>query len=720
MKNLLIYSVGILFLSTLELYSQTAYYSQFSGNWTEANMWNSEPDGTGTSRTEPSNSPWGDPGINFVIQSGHELTLNGRTQVNKLKVEMGAKLMAGTGVLRYIEVFGDEMEVAGQMGNGDANDGISIDIAGPVCEISGGGTIDLLRLRKEDASSLPLAELTISTDINLRYNGTALYNGGIGVNAFHVTILEGVSVRILGKNGTPGDVSIDGVDGTNTANESFGVLTVNGILEVSGDLYAVSDNDQVPGLSGIEYVVNGLLKVGGKIYGNEGVGGDAMGRLQVNSGGELILAGGTDIFQDLNPSRNEINLALGSIFSYSGSTPQQVYDGLIYQTLKLSGGGDKVLTGDIQVEEKLILDSGNVLTGGEFALIINSTDPQAIDGGDESSYIIGNLRRRVTGGGSYFFPIGEEGTPGGYNPFSLNAGSGLVGEELVDASFSSFRELLDVERSCESEEGTRNLYYSCASGSWDINSNPFSYDISLFPSDETLNACTEESDFPTIRKTVGAEIQWGCDAGISGIPFSSFSSFSIAFAAELVAAPVELLFFEVQAGGSTAELHWMTSSESNNSHFVIERSENGEKFEEIAIVPGWGTTQEIQEYEYRDEHAGVGRKYYRLKQVDFNGDFEYFSIREVYLKAVLGAEILAAYPNPASKRYNLELFLPKSEKSTLVVSDLQGHSIYQAKLTHLQEGYNACHLDISGWLPGLYVYKIQAGEHQVQGKIIKI
>ena len=720
MKKLLIYSVGILFLSPLEAISQITYYSQFSGNWTEADMWNSEPDGTGTFRVEPTGSPWGDPGTNFVIQSGHELRLNGRTQVQNLEVESSAKLVAGTGSLRYVEVFGEDVEIAGQMGNGEENDGISIDIAGPTCEISGGGIIDLLRLRKEDASSLSLSELTISTDINLRYNGTSLYNGGIGINTFNVTIAEGVFVRLLGKNDTPGDVSIDGVDGTNTANESFGTFTINGTLDISGDLFLVSDNDQTAELTGIEYQVNGLLKIGGKIIGNKGVGGDALGRLHIGADGELILGGEGDIFMDLDPIRNEIDLESGSHFTYAGASSQQIYDGMEYPTLKLSGGGDKALSGDIRVSDRLVLESGNVLTGGEFALIIASPDPQAIIGGNESSHVLGNLRRRVKGGGSYFFPIGEGGSQDGYNPFSLNVGSDLTGEEWVDAQFSSAWELLDIESSCESEEGGKRLSYSCAVGNWEINSNPFSYDISLFPSEATMNTCLEESDFPTIRKTEGADVAWSCDAGISGIPFSSFSSFSVAFATELIAAPVELLSFEIQAGGSVAELSWMTASESNNSHFIIERSENGEEFEEVALIPGAGTTQEVQEYEYRDEQAGVGKKYYRLKQVDFNGDFEYFSIREVDLKAVLEAKILAAYPNPADDRYNLELFLPKSERSSIIISNLQGHPVYQAKLTRVQEGYNACHLDVSDWLPGLYVYKIQVGEHQVQGKIVKI
>ena len=406
MKNLLIYSVGLLFLSTLEAYSQTTFYSQFSGNWTDTDIWNSEPNGTGTTRTEPSNSPWGDPGINFVIQSGHELTLNGRTQAKNLEVLENGKLSRGNGVLTYVEIFGEEVLIEGQLGNGEENDGISLDIGGEICNILGGGMIDLQRLRKNDGPVVPLTELIISTDLTLRYsssvNNTALFNGGLGVNEFKVTIAEGATVSVLGKNGDPGSVSIDGPDGTNGSPQfSFGTFTINGTLDISGDLYVVTDN---PGISNIKYQVNGVLRVGGKIIGNEGVGGDALGRLVVGASGELVLEGESHIFQALDPGRNEIVLEEGSLITYAGSASQHIYEGMNYQVLSVSGEGDKILNGDVRIEEKLELISGNIITGGEFALIINSTDPQAIDGGDEDSYVVGNLRRKVTGEGSYFFP----------------------------------------------------------------------------------------------------------------------------------------------------------------------------------------------------------------------------------------------------------------------------------------------------------------------------
>ena len=714
MKKHLIYSVGLLFLYPFLSFSQTTYYSQFSGSWGDANMWNTAPDGTGTTRVEATSSPWGDSGIDFVIQTDHELTLNGRTLVNSLEIEENAQLSRGNGVLTYIEIYGTQAQIDGQIGEGDESDGIAMEIVGESIEILGEGSVDLQRLRKAGGADV---QLLISTDINLWYGGTGLYSLGTGNNIFDVTIAEGVSVKVLGREDEPGNVSIDGPFGVSGAPRfNSGTFTINGSLEISGNLY-LSTNNNID--QDIAYQINGVLELGGQIIGADDAPGEGNASLIVGEGGELILEGEEEVFESLDPERNEIILEEGAIITYAGSEEQQIYDGMDYQTLVLSGGGDKVLDGDIRVEEKLELISGDIRTGEEFTLILLSSDPDAVEGGDEDSYVVGNFRRNVRGDESYFFPIGEEGDVDGYNPFTLNVGIGLLGTEAVTGSYVTEMELLDLEQECDSPEGTRRLSYSCAAGSWEITSNPFAYDISLFPSDATINACPGDAEFSTIRKQEGMEVELGCQEGITGIPFSSFSEFSVVFVSAVAVLPVELLAFEVQAVGSDAKLEWITATETNNSHFEIERSKDGEVFEHIATVTGAGSTQNPQFYEYVDETAQSGRWYYRIKQVDFNGDFDYFHIREVSLRAILEAKMLASYPNPVEDRLHMEFVLPPSEMTTLSITNLQGYRVYQARMTHVQEGYNACDLDLSSLQSGVYIYQIESGTQSIQGKLLK-
>lgn len=92
--------------------------------------------------------------------------------------------------------------------------------------------------------------------------------------------------------------------------------------------------------------------------------------------------------------------------------------------------------------------------------------------------------------------------------------------------------------------------------------------------------------------------------------------------------PVELLFFHVSYA-SSVQLKWATASELNNDHFEIERSEDGIYFYEIGRVAGHGTTTEEHPYFFEDTEVIANTEYYHLKQVDYDGRFEYFEIKMV-------------------------------------------------------------------------------------------
>ena len=88
--------------------------------------------------------------------------------------------------------------------------------------------------------------------------------------------------------------------------------------------------------------------------------------------------------------------------------------------------------------------------------------------------------------------------------------------------------------------------------------------------------------------------------------------------------PVELIDFYAEVE-STIQLKWSTATEINNDYFIIERSEDGFYFYEIDKVDGNGNTNDITNYSYQDKFPASAIEFYRLKQVDYNGDFEYFN-----------------------------------------------------------------------------------------------
>ena len=96
---------------------------------------------------------------------------------------------------------------------------------------------------------------------------------------------------------------------------------------------------------------------------------------------------------------------------------------------------------------------------------------------------------------------------------------------------------------------------------------------------------------------------------------------------------------------------WQTATEKNNEGFDIERSTDGKNWETIGFVQGYGTTQEVQNYTYTDEAPLAGTNYYRLKQVDFDGQFEYSSIINVQF-AMSNVE-LQIFPNPVENELTI-------------------------------------------------------------------
>ncbi len=114
----------------------------------------------------------------------------------------------------------------------------------------------------------------------------------------------------------------------------------------------------------------------------------------------------------------------------------------------------------------------------------------------------------------------------------------------------------------------------------------------------------------------------------------------------LVPLPVELYKFESTVLGKDIVLEWTTLSELNNEYFEIEYSSDGEKFKTIGKIAGHGTTEEINYYVFVFENAENENNYFRLKQVDFGGKFEYSKIIYEKIEIDRRTPIVKIFPNP--------------------------------------------------------------------------
>jgi hypothetical protein len=144
----------------------------------------------------------------------------------------------------------------------------------------------------------------------------------------------------------------------------------------------------------------------------------------------------------------------------------------------------------------------------------------------------------------------------------------------------------------------------------------------------------------------------------------------------LTTLPVTLTSFEVSAVKNQVNLTWTTATEENNAYFQVERSLDGLNFSTIGQVTGHGTTQQIQNYSFNDAKPVSGTLYYRLKQVDLDGDHELSPVKAVKATAPL-LQKLAVYPNPVISDLHVELNPLSAGNYTITITSISNGLVKQ-------------------------------------------
>lgn len=166
--------------------------------------------------------------------------------------------------------------------------------------------------------------------------------------------------------------------------------------------------------------------------------------------------------------------------------------------------------------------------------------------------------------------------------------------------------------------------------------------------------------------------------------------------------PVTLLSFSAQEIDNYVEVSWTTASESNNDYFSVEKSKEGLHFELVGKVKGAGNSTSVQNYFLVDESPYQGTSYYRLKQTDFNGNFEYYNMTGVHFNAhTHDLSIISIAPNPFDEYFNVEYFSENREPINLELKNLLGVKVYAKTITP-EHGLNHYHFDNKKLNRGIY------------------
>ena len=188
----------------------------------------------------------------------------------------------------------------------------------------------------------------------------------------------------------------------------------------------------------------------------------------------------------------------------------------------------------------------------------------------------------------------------------------------------------------------------------------------------------------------------------------------------LSALPVSLIYFKGSNDKCENILKWATASEQDNWYFDIERSDDGERFQSIGKVDGNGTSSEMHEYSFVDQTV-KGNVYYRLRQVDFNGNME-FAPNLIYLTTDCydNANDIRVYPNPANQSFALDYESGQNYDGAQIQIINNLGKVIQNTTIDIQRGENSSLVNINHLAAGVYMIRLRLSNDEIlNAKLVK-
>lgn len=345
---------------------------------------------------------------------------------------------------------------------------------------------------------------------------------------------------------------------------------------------------------------------------------------------------------------------------------------------------------------------------------VSNPAENAISGLSATSFVNGTLTRAVHSSGTYIFPVAtgsgsnEKSTSVSFKPHNLSgtsllavkytatAPTGTLPSVAVDGAIISSvlnGGFLTLTPNLQPTGGNYTIETSIK-GSTNTVTNPLRY--LLIKRQDSSSPWIFQGENTILATASGTGTSNVVSVGLSGI--TSFSDFAIGIGSAPITLPVKLTKFAAKAESNSVLLTWETSTELNSDKFTVERSADGHLFSPIGDVKAKGNSIQAINYSLRDKNPQGGTNYYRLKQVDLDGSFEYSYILPV--KFVLSGTSVKTYPNPVSEWLYINGFTNK--KTTVSWYGLDGKKLAESSLendaTKVPSALNS----------GLYVIQILA------------
>ncbi len=372
----------------------------------------------------------------------------------------------------------------------------------------------------------------------------------------------------------------------------------------------------------------------------------------------------------------------------------------------------------IQIQNQLNLLNGLVNTGSN-EVYVTPTATTSLIGYGLTRYINGNLRRQIAISGNYDFPIGYTGE---YELANLNIASQVGISNIISSFKAPSPGALPNPALCFINGSPINGMLNA--GNWTLTPNaiPSAMNLSLTLKERGhTNSVAPATRYGIIRRDDELNDWLGTPVGVhsnatqteiggtatairTGITTTTFwGDFAIGFGNAPL--PVEWLSFIATPEDKNVVLHWRTATETNNDFFRVERSSDGIHFETIGQVQGNGTTSTISAYKFTDYMPYEGTSYYRLLQVDYDGQSDFSPVVPVRIGD--GVSGLQIYPNPLRDQAWLLIPSDKANDTVLNIFDPAGKLVFSNAI-QLQKGSNGINIDLSTLPSGIYFLKYEA------------
>ncbi|MEI6346906.1 MAG: T9SS type A sorting domain-containing protein [Bacteroidota bacterium] len=484
----------------------------------------------------------------------------------------------------------------------------------------------------------------------MKISGTLTNNGSLrAVNVSPTTVeYNGGDQTVLNPNGsTTGYYNLT-LSGSGTKTLPISALTILGDLSIDGTT-TVNANSALS--------ISGNLSIANNATFNTG-------NFNHQIDGNITNYG---IF---NPSANYVVTLNGSSAQTIGGTSLSTFG-----DLTISNINGVTLNNDVSITKTLQLTSGVIHTGSNNVILTNTAN--SIVGASSSNYIDGNCRK--IGNTAFVFPVGNNGK---YAPIGISAANG--GGNINDFFTASYYNSMPHERGLDSTQHDTSIIRISGSEYWQLDRNGTNNVGVTLSWDARSGGVSSLSDL-TVAHWNGSKWEDMFNSATSGDTIAgtitsglitSFSPFTLASKKKGVnSLPVSLINFNVKCQNNQSLLSWTTASETNNNYFEIQKSTDAKSWNFVSKVMGAGNSTQQVNYEYLDYNLEKSDFFYRIKQVDFDGAFDFSSI--VYLKKCsLSYFDITVFPNPVKSIVNIQFNGDKNQVHSIEIFNLLGEKVF--------------------------------------------